>query len=91
MRGRGAHGKTKKKWFGKMNRALAAAKQPAHAGTCATCCWGEATWGHGLGARAGGWGARLARLAGLRAHAAGEGRARALGWVGVLAELVELA
>jgi hypothetical protein len=25
------HGKTRKKWFGKMNRALAAAEQPAHA------------------------------------------------------------
>jgi hypothetical protein len=27
-------------------QALAAAGQPAHVGTCATCCWGEATWGH---------------------------------------------
>jgi hypothetical protein len=32
------HGKTRKRWFGKMNRALAAAGQPAHARTCATCC-----------------------------------------------------
>jgi hypothetical protein len=44
------HDKTKKRWFRKMNRALAAAGQPAHMGTCASCGWGGATWGMGWGA-----------------------------------------
>jgi hypothetical protein len=49
MERRHGHDKTRKRWIGKMNRALAAAGQPAHTGTCVSCGWGGATWGAWVG------------------------------------------